>query len=125
MNHASAILPGVLVTLAAALALANPVASLAQQPMPQHAQSQKGGGHDMHQSMSAGMDKMMSMKPSGDTDRDFATMMKMHHEMAIDMAKAEQVNGKSPQMKSMAVKIQRDSQRDIEELDKWLEQNKR
>ena len=36
---------------------------------------------------------MKMMKPSGDTDMDFAMMMKMHHEQALEMAKAEKSNG--------------------------------
>ena len=36
---------------------------------------------------------MESMKMTGDTDRDFATMMKAHHQGAIDMAQMELQNG--------------------------------
>ena len=46
--------------------------------------------------------KMTSMPMSGDPDVDFAMMMRIHHQCAIDMANAELSNGKGPQMKKMA-----------------------
>ena len=46
-------------------------------------QMQKGatGSHDMKASMMMGMDGMQKMTMSGDTDKDFAMMMKMHHQI--------------------------------------------
>ena len=44
-------------------------------------------GGDMQGSMKGMMKNMESMKMSGDPDRDFATMMKTHHQGAIDMAR--------------------------------------
>ena len=46
--------------------------------------------------------KMTSMPMSGDPDVDFAMMMRIHHQGAIDMANAELSNGKDPQLKKMA-----------------------
>lgn len=60
------------------------------------------------------------MQPSGDTDKDFATMMRMHHQQAVDMAKAELQHGKSPELKALAQKIVKDQQKEIAELDQWL-----
>lgn len=48
----------------------------------------------MKQSMKMGMDKMQSMPMSGDTDKDFASMMKMHHQQGVEMAQMEIANGK-------------------------------
>lgn len=84
------------------------------------ASSGASSGGAMHGSMMPGMQKMMEMKPTGDTDRDFASMMKMHHQMAIDMAQAEIKDGKSPELKALARKMIKDSKRDIGEIDKWL-----
>ncbi|KAA6117676.1 DUF305 domain-containing protein [Cupriavidus cauae] len=83
-----------------------------------------GGDQDMHRSMAPGMNNMMSMQSTGDIDRDFANMMKMHHQMAIDMARTEAEKGKSPEMKRMADDIIKESQRDIRKIDQWLEQRK-
>ena len=54
------------------------------------------GSHDMKSSMMMGMDGMQKMQMSGDTDKDFAMMMKMHHQQALNMAEMELANGKSP-----------------------------
>lgn len=90
-----------------------------------HAAGDSSRAHQsMQDAMSSGMNKMMSMKSTGDVDRDFATMMKGHHEMAIDMAKTEMDKGKSPELKSMAEQIIKDSQRDIQKIDRWLSQKK-
>ncbi|MFY0080189.1 DUF305 domain-containing protein, partial [Acinetobacter baumannii] len=84
--------------MAAVAFLSVPPTALAQHSAGQHGHSamgSEGAGNDMHRSMAPGMDKMMSMQSTGDVDRDFATMMKMHHQMAIDMARTEVEKGKS------------------------------
>ena len=51
------------------------------------AQMQKGSGSDeMKKSMMSGMEGMPKMQMSGDTDKDFAMLMKMHHQQALEMA---------------------------------------
>ncbi|HEU4459542.1 MAG TPA: DUF305 domain-containing protein [Methylibium sp.] len=78
------------------------------------------GSQQMHEQMMSGMQKMQSMQPGGDTDKDFAMMMRMHHQTAIDMAKVEVEQGKSSEMKALARKIISDQQKEIAQLDKWL-----
>ena len=63
------------------------------------------GDNIMMQSMSSMMDKMHHMKMTGDPDRDFAEMMIIHHEGAIDMAKAELAAGKDTGIRAMAAAI--------------------
>ena len=63
------------------------------------------GSHDMKASMMMGMDGMQKMTMSGDTDKDFAMVMKMHHQQALNMAEMELANGKSADMKAMAKQI--------------------
>lgn len=82
------------------------------------------GSQQMHESMMAGMQKMQGMQPTGDTDKDFAMMMRMHHQQAVDMAKAEVQHGKSPELKAMAQKMIKDQQKEIGQLDKWLAKQK-
>ncbi len=93
---------------------------------------QKGGdmkrGHDhgsteMGQAMHKGMQSMQQMKMSGDVDKDFAMMMKMHHQQALAMAKVEIEHGKSAQLKAMAKKMIKDQTSEIGQLDKWLKSN--
>lgn len=82
------------------------------------------GSQQMHESMMSGMQKMQGMQPTGDTDKDFAMMMRMHHHQAVDMAKVEVQQGKSPELKAMAQKIIKDQQKEISQLDQWLAKNK-
>lgn len=78
----------------------------------------------MHQKMMDGMQKMQSMQPTGDTDKDFAMMMRMHHQQALEMAQVELNAGKSPEMKAMARKIMAGQKKEIEEFDKWMASHK-
>jgi uncharacterized protein (DUF305 family) len=70
------------------------------------------------------MDKMMSdmhsMQMSGDPDHDFATMMKQHHQGAIDMANIEVAKGSNAELKQVAQKIIDDSQKDNSDLTAFL-----
>lgn len=70
------------------------------------------------------MDKMMSdmhsMQMSGDPDHDFATMMKQHHQGAIDMANIEIAKGSNAELKQVAQKIIDDSQKDNSDLTAFL-----
>ena len=74
----------------------------------------------MAHSMMSGMDNMRKMKSTGDVDKDFAMMMKMHHEGALDMAKMELASGKSPELKKMAKEIIASQTKEIARFDKWL-----
>ena len=78
------------------------------------------GSDEMKKSMEGGMEQMRQMKMTGDTDKDFAMMMKMHHEQALPMAKAELEHGKSPELKAMASKIINDQKKEIAQFEKWL-----
>lgn len=78
----------------------------------------------MDKHMSTMMNKMKEMKMSGNTDVDFVTMMIMHHEGAINMAKSEIESGKDEKIKSMANNIIKDQQKEIETMQIWLAKNK-
>ena len=82
------------------------------------------GSHDMKSSMMKGMDGMQKMTMSGDTDKDFAMMMKMHHQQAVEMAEMQLANGKSTEMKTMAQQIIKDQKNEIVQFDKWLAKQK-
>jgi uncharacterized protein (DUF305 family) len=88
-----------------------------------HSHDMKGSDSLMH-SMDSGMQEMKSMTMTGDVDKDFAMMMKMHHQHGVDMAKIEMEQGKSPEMKAMAKKIIAAQKKEIAELDKWLAKQK-
>ena len=82
-----------------------------------------GASKEMQTSMMSGMEKMKDMKLSGDTDKDFAMMMKMHHQQALEMAKPEVDHGKSPELKAMARKIIKDQTKEIAQLDAWMKKH--
>ena len=78
------------------------------------------GAKDMKASMMMGMEGMQKMPMSGDTDKDFAMMMKMHHQQALNMAELQLANGKSAEMKTMAKQIIVAQKKEIAQFDKWL-----
>ena len=90
------------------------------------AEMQKGsvGSDEMMKSMGTGMEGMDNMKMSGDTDKDFAMMMKMHHQKALDMAQMELDHGKSPEMKKMAKQIIVAQKKEIVQFDRYLDKHK-
>jgi hypothetical protein len=56
----------------------------------------------------AAMNKMMAdmtIKPTGDVDRDFVAMMVPHHQGAIDMARAELKYGRNEQLRRISQEI--------------------
>ncbi len=56
----------------------------------------------------AAMNRMMAdmtIKPTGDVDRDFVAMMVPHHQGAIDMARAELKYGRNEQLRRMSQEI--------------------
>ena len=62
------------------------------------------------------MDTMMtgmSVKPSGDVDRDFTAMMIPHHQGAIAMAQAELRHGHNEQLRRIAQEIIVEQQQEI------------
>jgi hypothetical protein len=64
----------------------------------------------------AAMNKMMAdmtIKPTGDVDRDFVAMMVPHHQGAIDMAKAELKYGHNEQLRRIAQEIVVTQQQEI------------
>src|SRR5438552_5224025 len=55
----------------------------------------------------------MTIKPSGDVDRDFVAMMVPHHQGAVDMAKAELEYGHNEQLRQLAREIVVTQQQEI------------
>ena len=102
-------------------AFAQHAASKAEATSAQQAHGKSDGGSaQMHQSMMQGMKEMQSMKISGDMDRDFAMMMRKHHQDGVKMAQMEVDKGKDGKMQEMARKIIEDQKKDIAEFDKYL-----
>jgi uncharacterized protein (DUF305 family) len=69
--------------------------------------------HDM-------IDSMSTMVTTGDPDIDFATMMMMHHEGAINMSNYEISNGDDADIKNMATNIINAQEEEMMMLDSFL-----
>lgn len=91
-----------------------------------HTQMHKGmmGSDDMKKSMMTGMDSMNKMAMTGDADKDFALMMKIHHQQAVDMSEMQLKHGKSPAIKTMARNIIVAQKKEIAMFDQWLVKQK-
>jgi uncharacterized protein (DUF305 family) len=70
----------------------------------------------MHQVMMDGMKDMHSMKPTGDADKDFATMMEHHHAQAVKMTQAYLQGAKDPKLKAWAQKTLDSQRKELKEL---------
>ena len=101
-----------------------PVWTLAQSA-PMADESKMDSSMDMSHSMDSMDEKMKAMPMSGDVDYDFAMMMRMHHQGALDMAKYELDKGKNPVMRSMAKKIIVAQKKEIAQFDKWIAKHKK
>jgi hypothetical protein len=55
----------------------------------------------------------MTVKPTGDVDRDFVAMMVPHHQGAVDMAQAELKYGHNEQLRRLAREIVANQQQEI------------
>jgi uncharacterized protein (DUF305 family) len=104
---------------------AQPASNPTATPVPMgHMHKGASGTTDMKGSMMVGMDEMQKMPMTGDTDKDFAMMMKIHHQQAVHMAELLLKTGKSPEMKSMARQIIAAQKKEIAQFDKWLAKQK-
>jgi uncharacterized protein (DUF305 family) len=111
--------------VAAALAAFLAVPALAQDD------GQMGGMHHgdhgpASQAFAAGngaMMKGMGMPMTGDADQDFAAMMIVHHQGAIDMAKVELQYGKDPQLRKLAEDIIAAQEKEIAMMKSWQAAN--
>ncbi|WP_240668386.1 MULTISPECIES: DUF305 domain-containing protein [Piscinibacter] len=112
--------------LASAPAQAQTAPAMAPSASMPMGQMHKGatGPQDMKASMMMGMGDMQKMQASGDIDKDFAMMMKMHHQQALNMAEMEIAHGKSAEMKAMAKRILAAQKKEIAQFDQWLAKHK-
>jgi uncharacterized protein (DUF305 family) len=66
------------------------------------------------------MKDMGMMTPTNDPDNDFAMMMKMHHQGAVNMATEELKNGKDTEMRALATSIISAQQAEIQQFTAFL-----
>lgn len=130
MQHTSRTLPAALFASFLVASTANaqhsghPDSPAAKPPAASSAEGKSEGSQELHQTMMDGMQRMQSMQPSGNVDKDFAEMMVMHHQSAMQMAKEQIEHGKSPEMKAMARKMMESQQKEAAQLEQWLSKQK-
>jgi uncharacterized protein (DUF305 family) len=61
--------------------------------------------------------------PTGNQDRDFARAMIVHHQGAMDMSRQQLARGSDPELRRMASEIIAAQQREIEQLNSFLERS--
>nr|AFR74973.1 pO3Cd1.11 [uncultured Xanthomonadaceae bacterium] len=86
-------------------------------PAPAPAPSMAGhsaGSMELDRIMAEG--PKMPMPMSGDVDKDFATMMTMHHRQAIKMADVLLQTGRSDELKALAAKMKAAQTEEISQL---------
>ncbi|HEK21347.1 MAG: hypothetical protein C0191_00530 [Mucilaginibacter sp.] len=77
-------------------------------------------GDELMEIMNKMMKDMEAQPMKGNVDLDFASMLKLHHQGAIDMAKVELQDGKDGSMKKMAQKIIDMQTKEVADLDQLI-----
>ena len=81
------------------------------------------------QHMQAAMDTMMAGTKNagltGNVDHDFAVLMAVHHQGAIEMSKGELQHGQHARMKTMANKIIESNTKEKKQLEAWHSKNRK
>ena len=83
-----------------------------------------GKKNSMMESMETMNTKMMGMQMTNNPDKDFAGMMKIHHEGAINMVNIEIAEGKNNELLKMAAKMKQDQNAEIIQFEKFLTDTK-
>lgn len=75
--------------------------------------------------MKASMDGMMQNMPQpvADPDMNFNMLMTVHHQSAVDMARAELEHGKDTKLKQMAQQMITAQEKEIQQLKDWHQKN--
>lgn len=110
----------------AATTALTPPASMSPADMKEMESHGKGkmGHMDMKAHMKKSMENMQSMTMTGNPDKDFAAMMRMHHQCGVEMAQMQLEYGKNAEMKAMAKKIAKAQKLEIAEFDRWIAKQK-
>lgn len=80
----------------------------------------KGEHPELMEAMNGMKNKMKENKMTGNTDKDFAMMMKVHHQGAIEMAKGELGDGKNYEFKKLAQQIIEEQNKEIMQFDDFV-----
>ena len=90
--------------------------------MPGYGMMGQGGGYGMMGQGGPGYGMMGAT--DGDADRNFVLMMQQHHRGEIAMAAAVAAETKDPDIKQLAESIQAGAEKDLAELQGWLDKHR-
>ena len=89
-----------------------------------HKENKIEGNHPELMEAMAGMDAKMGAAPlSGNVDKDFAVLMKIHHQGAVEMSQGLLGDGTDANLKKMATAIIAAQNKEIAEFSAWLASN--
>ena len=88
-------------------------------------QPAQGADAEFHDGMMTMQNEMMSKKPSGNPDQDFASTMIVHHRGAVNMAQVELKYGKDPELRKLAQEIIAAQNKEISFMESWQAKNKK
>ena len=95
--------------------------------MQNHTPEPNAEGAAFHEKMMATMEKMKNWKDiqilTGDADNDFAQLIIIHHQQAIDNAQSILHHGHHDDIKEMATMMIEDQNKEITDLTAWLKTN--
>jgi uncharacterized protein (DUF305 family) len=89
-----------------------------------HGDTTKNHINQLHASMTRMMTDMRNAQPSGDPDKDFAVMMKIHHQAAVNMAQVQLAGGSDSSMLALARSIIADQETEIRAFDEFIAANR-
>jgi uncharacterized protein (DUF305 family) len=79
-----------------------------------------GPATDMKTPVQTMMEKVKTIRMTGDFDRDFANVMLLNHQEAVDISKMAVTSAKDPEIKEMAQRMVTDHESEIEDLKKFV-----
>lgn len=77
--------------------------------------------HEINEKM---QEDMKNMQMTGNMDKDFVSMMIMHHQAVVNMARDELSHGKNADLKKMAQKVIEDQIKEVSDFQGWLDSHK-
>ncbi len=85
-----------------------------------HGKTSQDRANAITASMNTMMREMHNIKPTGNNEIDFATMMIQHHKGAVDMSAIELAQGKDTALKAFAQKLIDDQDREIRFMEAYI-----
>lgn len=90
-------------------------------------QQQMGAGGDVSEQLRSAtegtLNQLQSAGLNGDPDHDYAHLLILHHQDAVEMAEVQVQHGQNEELKALAQQIIDNNQQEISELETWVSSN--